>query len=46
MSRKRFSAWSIASVWGYVIKKGNISMSRTSWYRYCLRLEISQNENP
>lgn len=42
MSRKRFSSWSIASIWGYAIKKRHISMSRTSWYRYCLRLGISE----
>lgn len=42
MSRKRFEFWSISSVWGYAIKKGHISMSRTSWYRYCFRLEISK----
>ena len=42
MARKRFSSWSIASVWGYAIKKSHISMSRTSWYRYCLRLGISE----
>lgn len=41
MSRKRFESWSIASIWGYALKKGFISMSRTSWYRYCLRLGIS-----
>ena len=42
MSRKRFKSWSIASVWGYAIKKSHISMSRTSWYRYCLRLGVSE----
>lgn len=42
MSRKRFVSWSIASIWGYAFKKGFISMSRTSWYRYCLKLEISK----
>ncbi|MBB4808267.1 hypothetical protein HNP38_003609 [Chryseobacterium defluvii] len=42
MSRKRFSFWTIASIWGYAIKKRHISMSRTSWYRYCLRLDISK----
>lgn len=42
MSRKRLSSWSIASVWGYAIKKSHISMSRTSWYRYCLRLGVSK----
>lgn len=42
MSRKRFQYWSIASVWGYAIKKSHISMSRTSWYRYCLRLGVSE----
>ena len=41
-SRKRFSTWSIASTWGYAFKKGFISMSRTSWYRYCLKLGISK----
>lgn len=41
MSRKRFLSWSIASVWGYAVKKSHISMSRTSWYRYCLRLGVS-----
>jgi putative transposase len=30
MSRKRFQTWSIASVWGYAIKKSHISMSRAS----------------
>ncbi len=45
MSRNRFSSWSIASVWGYALKKGHISMSRTSWYRYCLRLGVSQKRN-
>lgn len=42
MSRKRFSTWSIANIWGYAFKKGFISMSRTSWYRYCLKLKISE----
>lgn len=42
MSRKRFSTWSIAATWGYAFKKGFISMSRTSWYRYCLKLGISK----
>lgn len=44
MSRKRFSTWSIASIWGYTLKKGHISMSRTSWYRYCLYLGISEKK--
>lgn len=30
MSRKHFQSWSIASVWGYDVKKNHISMSRTS----------------
>ncbi len=42
MSRKRFSTWSIASIWGYALTKGHISMSRTSWYRYCLRLGVTE----
>jgi putative transposase len=42
MSRKRFSTWSIASVWGYAVKKSHISMSKASWYRYCLGLGISE----
>ncbi len=41
MSRKRFGFWSIASIWGFAVKKGIIYMSRTSWYRYCIRLGIS-----
>ena len=41
MSRSRFKSWSIASVWGYAIKKNHISMSRTSWYRYCVRLGVT-----
>ena len=41
MSRKRFKSWSIASVWGYAVKNHHISMSRTSWYRYCVRLEVT-----
>lgn len=46
ISRKRFQNWSLASVWGYGLKKGYISMSRTSWYRYCLRLGISEKRKP
>lgn len=42
MSRKRFNTWSIASIWGYAIKKSHISMSKASWYRYCLGLGISE----
>lgn len=42
MSRKRFNTWSVASVWGYAIKKSHISMSKASWYRYCLGLGISE----
>lgn len=42
MSRSRFKSWSIASVWGYAIKKNHISMSKTSWYRYCIRLGVTQ----
>lgn len=45
-SRKRFTTWSLASLWGYAIKNGYISMSRTSWYRYCLRLGISEQRKP
>ncbi|MBS1549725.1 MAG: transposase family protein [Bacteroidetes bacterium] len=41
MSRKRFSSWSITSVWGYAVKKNHISMSKTSWYRYCVRLGVT-----
>lgn len=46
MSRRRFQTWSIASVWGYAIKKSHISMSRASWYRYCLHLGISEKHKP
>ncbi len=46
MSRKRFSSWSIASVWGYAVKLGHISMGRSSWYRYCLDLGISEKRKP
>ncbi|MDB4289536.1 DDE-type integrase/transposase/recombinase [Flavobacteriaceae bacterium] len=42
MSRRRFSTWSIGSIWGFAFKKGFISMSRTYWYRYCLKLDISK----
>ena len=42
MSRKRFQTWSVASVWGYALKKSHISMSKASWYRYCLGLGISE----
>lgn len=45
MARKRLSTWSIASIWGYAFKKQFISMSRTSWYRYCLKLNIHKR-NP
>lgn len=45
-SRKRFTTWSLASLWGYAIKNGYISMSRTSWYRYCLQLGISEQRKP
>lgn len=45
-SRKRFETWSLASIWGYAIRNGHISMSRTSWYRYCLRLGISEERKP
>ena len=41
MSRKRFQSWSIASIWGYAVRKNHISMSRTSWYRYCVRLGVT-----
>lgn len=41
MSRKRFKAWSILSIWGFGFKKEYISMSRSSFYRYCLKLDIS-----
>jgi len=46
MSRKRFNTWSIASVWGYAVKKSHISMSKASWYRYCLGLGISEKRKP
>jgi transposase InsO family protein len=46
MSRKRFHTWSVASVWGYAVKKCHISMSRASWYRYCLGLGISEKRKP
>jgi putative transposase len=42
MSRKRFNTWSAASIWGYAVKKSHISMSKSSWYRYCLGLGISK----
>lgn len=42
MSRRRFSTWSIANIWGFAFSKGFISMSRTTWYRYCLKLDISK----
>ncbi|CAF4381377.1 unnamed protein product [Rotaria socialis] len=42
MNRKRFNTWSIASVWGYAVKNSHISMSKASWYRYCLGLGISK----
>ena len=45
MSRSRFSTWSIGNIWGFAFKRGMISMSRTSWYRYCLRLGISKKRN-
>ena len=46
MNRKRFQTWSIASIWGYAVKNNHISMSRTSWYRYCLALGISEKHKP
>ncbi|MBN8640706.1 MAG: transposase family protein [Flavobacteriales bacterium] len=46
MSRKRFQTWSTASIWGYAVKKCHVSMSRTSWYRYCLGLGISEKRKP
>lgn len=46
MSRKRFHTWSTASVWGYAVKKCHVSMSRASWYRYCLGLGISEKRKP
>lgn len=46
MSRKRFASWSIASIWGYALKKGFTSMGRSSWYRYCLRFGISEKRKP
>lgn len=46
MSRKRFSSWSIASVWGYALKMGHISMARSTWYRHCEREGISEKRKP
>ena len=46
MSRKRFQTWSTASIWGYAVKKCHFSMSRASWYRYCLGLGISEKRKP
>lgn len=41
MSRKAFESWSTASIWGFAFKRNIISMSRSSFYRYCLKLGIS-----
>lgn len=40
-ARRRFKSWSLSSIWGFGIKKGMLSMSLSSFYRYCLKLEIS-----
>ena len=46
MYRRRFATWSVAAIWGYAFKKGYVSMSRTTWYRYCLKLNISTKRKP
>jgi len=40
LSRKRFDHWPICSVWGYAIRKGHVSMSLNTWYRYNQRFQF------
>ncbi len=42
LSRKRFSSWSMSAIWGRVFKQGLLSMSRSSFYRYSLKLGFSK----
>jgi transposase InsO family protein len=40
LNRKRFEHWPICSVWGYAIRKGDVSLSLNSWYRYNQKFEF------
>ena len=40
-NKRRFNSWSLSSIWGFGIKNEFLSMSRSSFYRYCLKLNIS-----
>lgn len=42
LSRKRFSSWSLSSIWGRAFKQGLLSMSRSSFYRYALKLGFTK----
>ncbi len=42
MRDTRYTHWPISSVWGYMLKQGLVSMSRSTWYKYCRMLNLSQ----
>ncbi|MFT3919995.1 DDE-type integrase/transposase/recombinase [Cloacibacterium sp.] len=43
MTDKTMLHWASASVWGYGVKNGMISMARTTWYHYCKLLRLGEN---
>jgi len=40
LSRKQFEHWPICSVWGYALRKGLVSLSLSSWYKYNQRFNF------
>lgn len=42
LNKKRFAHWPICSVWGYAMRKGHISLSLDSWYRYNQRFKFRE----
>ncbi|MBE2274341.1 MAG: DDE-type integrase/transposase/recombinase [Flavobacteriales bacterium] len=42
MAEKETLHWSSASVWGYAVRQGKISMARTTWYYYCKLFQLNE----
>ena len=43
MTDKKMLHWASASVWGYGVKNGMISMARTTWYHYGKLLRLGNS---
>lgn len=42
MNNQRYKLWSIQSIWGRAVRDKSISMSLTTFYRYCRKLGVTE----